>query len=268
MLVTIFVDWAPRDWSALGQVLLGLGAVVGGGWGVFTYARARRDAAAHWLHSFFLTFYTDRNMIAARKELVFNYPDLACILELRITDRDVTLTPKELEQLHLADLLLNYFEEIIFLQEERHLTTSERDLFFAYWLGLLHKPEYAAVRRYAARCGYEHVASWSAAGEEEYLAISTQVSVGRFLGECADVEFVGTCEIRGRPIGANGTFLIDASAPAIEAHLLRLRNGSSFRALDAKMGFVAAARSINLTHRRCVRLDNPALDAWIYLQGE
>lgn len=276
MPVALSVGWSASEWSAAGQVLLGIGAVIGGVWGVYTYDRAQRDSAAQWLHSFFLTFYTDRDMFAARKALIFDYPGLAYILEIRVTDRDVDLTPTELKQLRLVDLLLNFLEEILFLRSASHLPTSDHGFFFEYWLSLLRKPEYAALRRYAARGGYEHVASWckagtdeyvGKAGEDEYVALSTRACTQSILSRCDDVELVRGCQVRAMPTGDTGAFAEDPDTTT-DAHLLRLKNGRSFRSLDATMGFAAAARSINLTRRRCVHLADPAVDAWIYLQAE
>jgi hypothetical protein len=45
-----------QNWYALGTMLLGVGVIVGGGWSLFNYHRARRAEAVTWMHGVFEDF--------------------------------------------------------------------------------------------------------------------------------------------------------------------------------------------------------------------
>ena len=54
--VATFVGLTAQDWSALGQMLLGVGAIVAGFWALYNYHRTRRYEAARWLQGVFKDF--------------------------------------------------------------------------------------------------------------------------------------------------------------------------------------------------------------------
>jgi hypothetical protein len=267
---TILIDWTPRDWSAFGQVLLGVGAVVAGVWAVYIYGKSRRLEAARWLHGFFLTFYTHPELIAARNTLTYEFASsTAELLELRINDRDVTLNDAEQEQLRLADLILNYFEEIIYLEEEGHLSRRDRDLFFDYWLALVRKPDRAALRRYAARCGYEYVAGWADAGQEEFIALcgdlAGQGGQGK-IGVAPLLRSMGPCTLSGVSALRAGAFRASTSAKA-DCSIFCIRDIQAIRLLDHHLGFRPEDRWSCGVRRRCMHIPDQGLDAWVYLQS-
>jgi len=89
--------------------VLGLGAVFGGFWALYNYHRTRRYEAARWLHGVFKDFYLSGRFKEVRELLEYDYPERAGpLLERRIADRHVPITPEEREVLGELDNLLNY----------------------------------------------------------------------------------------------------------------------------------------------------------------
>src|SRR5437016_376095 len=100
-----------QSWSALGSMLLAFGALFGGLWALYNYHRTRRYEAARWLQGVFKDFYLSGRFKEVRELLEYDYPERAGpLLERRITDRDVRITPEEREILGELDNLLNYFD--------------------------------------------------------------------------------------------------------------------------------------------------------------
>jgi hypothetical protein len=84
--------------------------------------------------------------------------ELGPLLERRVTDSHVPATADEQALLEQLDMLLNYFEHVIYLENERHLTKRYRQAVFEYWFELMQAPDRAAIRRYAAWFRFERVA--------------------------------------------------------------------------------------------------------------
>ncbi len=129
-----FLGMSPKGWSALGQMLLGGGAVIGGAWAIFNYRRSRRDATALWLQGVFKDFYLSNTFSEVRQLLEYHYPErVEPLLERRLADPHSPVSGTEIEILQSIDTLLNYFEYILYLENERHLSRSDRQPVFEYW---------------------------------------------------------------------------------------------------------------------------------------
>lgn len=88
-----FIGLNAQEWYALGQMLLGTGAVFGGIWALYNYHRSRRQEAARWLQGVFKDFYLTKKFKDVRELLEYNYPEKAGpLLERRIFDRHVHIT--------------------------------------------------------------------------------------------------------------------------------------------------------------------------------
>lgn len=97
MSIGTFLGMSAEGWYALGQMLLGAGAIVAGFWAFYNYHRTRRMEAARWLQGVFRDFYLADTFKDVRLLLEYNYPERAGpLLEPRITDRHVPVTDEEI----------------------------------------------------------------------------------------------------------------------------------------------------------------------------
>jgi hypothetical protein len=157
--VEVTPSWTAEEWNAFGNVLLGVGAVTAGIWTLFNYRRAQRAEAARWLQGVFRDFYLDDRFRDIKLVMEYHHVDrLGPLLERRVTDAHVPVTDDDQVLLEQLDMLLNYFEHVIYLEQERHLTKQDRQAVFEYWFDLMQAPDRAAIRRYASWFGFERVA--------------------------------------------------------------------------------------------------------------
>jgi gamma-glutamylcyclotransferase (GGCT)/AIG2-like uncharacterized protein YtfP len=269
--MAIVASWDADSWNAAGQVILAIGAVAAAAWAIFTYRKARRAEAAQWLHGLFRDFYKDEGMVAAREVLEYDFDEVvAGILELRVTDRQVPLADHERETLRQIDLVLNYFEQLLYLEHEGHLAPHDREVFFQYWFDLIKDPERAALRRYLAKCGYERCAAWTGAGQTEYVAFYGSLMNGYptqdELGVRDELEYVGSCVLEGQ-LYSRGQFPCMApGADHVEGELFTVRSVGVFRKLDPIEHYDPENRAKSIYRRRCVHLIEPSgYDAWTYV---
>jgi hypothetical protein len=160
----IFMHWSAAEWSALGTVLVGLGAVlgaiVGGGWTLFSYCRERRAEAARWRRDVFRDFYLNDRFQEIKLATEYEYTEkLGPLLEQRIVSPDVRVQPKEMRLLEQLDMFLNYFEFVLHLESEGHLEQRDQQAVFKYWFNLMAKEERTAIRRYVEHFGFDRVAT-------------------------------------------------------------------------------------------------------------
>jgi gamma-glutamylcyclotransferase (GGCT)/AIG2-like uncharacterized protein YtfP len=263
--------WSADSWNAAGQVVLAVGAIVAACWAVFTYRRAKRAEAARWLQSLFRDFYTDPTIVSAREVLEYDFEkNAAQLLEWRVTDRDVPLDADNREKLRQIDLVLNYFEQLLYLESQKLIAKHDREAFFQYWFELMREPCRAALRRYLARCGYERCAEWIEAEPLEYVAVygslmdaySTQDS----LGIRGMLDLIGPCVIEGQ-LFSRGEFPCIASGEGrVQGELFAVRDQAVFKLLDGLEHYDPLDPAASKYRRRCVRLIEPrGKDAWLYV---
>lgn len=148
------------DWSAVGQLLVALVAVAGGGWALYGYRESRRLEAARWLHGIFRDFYVDDRFDDVRWLLNSRTyeQDVVPLLTDRLeNDRDFADDQRAL--LRQLDVLLNFFEHLLYLESERHLRMNDREALFGYWFTLMRSDDYELLQRYVRRFGYEYLAA-------------------------------------------------------------------------------------------------------------
>jgi hypothetical protein len=146
-------------------------AVTAGVWTVFNYRRGQRAGRLAGFRASFETSMEDRFRDI---KLVMEYrydTQLGPLLERRVTDSHVPATSDEQALLEQLDMLLNYFAHVIYLENERHLTKQDRQAVFEYWFDLMQAPDRAAIRRYAARFGFERVAYALDCRTPDYIAL-------------------------------------------------------------------------------------------------
>lgn len=257
------------EWNAAAQMLLALGAGSAALASAYTYWKSQRLVAARWMVETFHLFYSDDDVSRGRELLEYgNDSVVAPLCELRVLDRHVELSRAERANLRDLDLILNLFEQLLYLQNEGHLLDKDRRVFFEYWFGLLAEPERAALRRYLRNCGYELCSDFLQLEEPEYLVAYGSLMRGlRGPHEdqaAADLTFVGPVTITGA-LYSRGEFpaLVPGTDP-IYAELFRIECREAFQKLDALEHYDARELPRSLYRRRCIRIPDTAIDAWIY----
>jgi len=154
---------SAEEWTALGTVLVGLGAVAGaiagGIWTLVSHRRDRRTEAARWRRDVFRDFYLNDRFREIKLVMEYEYAErLARLLEQRVHDPGVRVGPDEMSLLEQLDMFLNYFEFVLHLESEGHLEQRDQQAVFEYWIELMAAKERAAVRKYSAHFGFERVA--------------------------------------------------------------------------------------------------------------
>lgn len=268
-----FPGWNASEWYAFGTNMLAVAAMVGGAWGLYNYRQSRRVEAARWLQRLFKDFYTEPELIAGRELLEYDFDTrLGPLLLLRVTDRQVVLNAGQREDLRRVDLVLNYFEQLLYLQHEAHILERDREVFFEYWFGLMGAPDRAGLRRYLARCGYERCTEELGLeyGEAELVALygslMGEYSAQDELGVRDQLDLVGPCTIQGELYSLGDWPGMVEGDDRVAGELFRVRDNRVFRKLDQFEHFDPAKPDGCKYVRRAVRLIEPTqVDAWTYL---
>jgi gamma-glutamylcyclotransferase (GGCT)/AIG2-like uncharacterized protein YtfP len=268
------VAWTPQHWDALGNVLLGVGAVVGGAFGLYTYRKATRTREAEWLDRLFERFYL--NPTFSPLLLSFEYEFVAGTN--RLVDRVLTvdtpvLAPAEIERIRSVDVVLNFLEHLLYLESDRHLLARDRDALFGYWLGLLSRPRYASLRQYALHFNYEHVATYCKARKVEHVFLYGSLMRGHAehvrRGLDQALEFVGEAWVPGRiyplPPGYPGLkFSREEDGARAHGELFRVRDERILRDLDDYEEYFPDRMERSEYARRLVHVPGAGVDAWVY----
>lgn len=249
--------------------LASLGLMFGGIWALFMYAKNRRAAAAQWLHGLFQDFYASERFHRGRDLLEYENSEVVTpLVSLRVIDRHVVLNDEQRDDLRDLDLILNYFEHIVYLESEKHIRKHDREVFFQYWLELLGEPEYAALRRYLARCGYELLADLVGAEDSEIIAfygnLRREFRYQDDLEVRDKLRFIRLCTVTGElyDFGEYPGLLPGQDPVVIE--LYEVVDNRVFQILDRFENYDPARPSESEYIRRCVHIEEAAVDAWIY----
>ncbi len=267
----LLAAWSANSWNAAGQVILAVGAIVAAGWAIFTYRRAKRAEAARWLQGLFRDFYTDPTIVSAREVLEYDFEkEAAQLLEWRVTDRDIPLGAEDRDTLRQVDLVLNYFEQLLYLESQGLIAKHDREVFFQYWFELMREPNRAALRRYLARCGYERCAEWLEAESSECIAVygslMSEYPTQDKLGIREMLELVGPCSIEGHLFSRGRFPCIVPGDGSVRGELFVVRDPAVFKIIDELEHYEAADPEGSMYRRRCVRLIEPSgRDAWTYV---
>lgn len=275
------MDLSP-DWiSAIAELIFALGIVGGGLWGLYTYQKSRRMDAAEWINDLFRDFYLNDRFEEIRRGMEYDYDEeIRPLIEGRLTERDrqiKTLDEDDIELLAEVDDLLNYFEHIAYLEQEGHIKTRDKEAMFEYWFDLLNQKKFAAIRRYVSKFGFERVADSLDAPEEDYVMIYgtlmegydgyKELSLGDYMTK------IGECTVRGSLYDLGdypGLILQDKSSSDMEkeseyvkGELYQVDDESIFGIMDEFERYDPCGDSLYI--RQMVRLDEPQIDAWVYV---
>lgn len=288
------INWTSDAWSAFGNVLLAVSALVAGIWSVYHFWHTRRLDAAKWLKQLFTEFYIENKFVNIQDLLTYHYKDgLGSLIERRITDRHLPVSSHEIQLLRELDTLLNYFELLLYLEDQGHLSKSDRNVLFEFWFGLFLDPACGGLRRYVAKFGYERLAKSLQVNVQshEYIAFygSLMDSLNDQLNE-KDRKYKNE-EISKylKPIrtesGKSQSWKIHGclyelgdypglvpetknNGMAVVAELYEVTDLSVFQALDKFEKYNPTDIKDSLFVRRCIRLANSGLDAWVYFYNK
>lgn len=263
-------SWTAEEWNAFGNVLLGVGAVSAGVWTLLHYRRGRRAEAARWLQGVFRDFYLDDRFRDIKLEMEYHYSErLGPLLERRVTDAHVPVTADDQALLEQLDTLLNYFEHVIYLEREGHLTTGDRKAVFEYWFDLMEAPDRAAIRRYAAWFGFEHVALALKCQAADYIVLYGSLRTDGEISNKPDLSTylkpAGKALVEGRLFDLGEYPGLVPGAGSVHAELYEVVDRQAFRVIDGFEQYDPTDVEQSLYLRRAVRLVRPQLDAWVYV---
>ena len=265
--------WGALEWAAVGQILLGFGAVTAGIWAVFNYRKNRRALAARWLQDVFRDFYLEDKFENIRHVMEYNFDSvMGPLLERRVTDRHISPTSTELGLLKELDDLLNYFEFVLYLEQQKHIKKVDRLALFEYWFEIMSAHERASIRRYSAFFGFERVTEALVTENIDHVALYGSLMSGLTGPDAPDVtgalKLIGPCLINGYLVDLNdypGLVRSDDSSDVVKGELYRVNDKRAFKLLDKFERYDPSDSAGSLYIRRLVRLREPSVDAWVYI---
>lgn len=272
------------DWvSAIAEFIFALGVAAGGLWAIYTYRESKRTNAAEWINNLFKDFYLNDRFEDIRRGLEYHYEDeIQPLIEGRLTENDrrvKPLTEEDIELLSQIDDLLNYFEHIAYLEKEGHIKAKDRDAMFEYWFELLNQPKFAAIRRYASKFGFQGIATALDSTDEEYIMIygtlMRDYDAHEELSLTDHLTYLDECTVNGKLYDLGeypGLILRNGMDPDpsgeqrhVTGELYRVEDESVFAEMDEFERYDPNDRENSLYVRQIVRLNDPPVDAWVYV---
>lgn len=268
-----FLGLNANDWNALAQVLLAFGALSAAGWATFTYWKGKRAEAARWAIEVFRDFYRDPNMSRARELIEYDFESVAGpLLELRVLDRQIRLTDDERSQLQDIDLVLNFLEQLLYLEDEGHFLERDRRVFFEYWFDRLSLPEHASLRRYLRNCGYERCSEFLGLEYGEHFIAYGSLMTGQGGTDEQEarkhLESLGPCRVRGQLYSRGAFPALVRGDGEVTAELFLVLSPAVWPMLDAIEHYDPDNRAKSIYRRHCVSTEDSRTDAWVYFWND
>jgi hypothetical protein len=252
---------------AASQAVLAVAVISGGIWGLYTYSQAQRAQRGQWLSNVFADFYCKYSFSNVRAKFEHDYDGtLGPLVQQRVTDRELPTTDGEIALLMELDNLLNYFENILYLEEQGLLRKKERLALFEYWFGLLCADECGGIRHYINRSSWQRVADLVGRDRRHFVLINRPRSgETRPALDTSRLHFLQTDSISGRCNPLDGApVAIDGAPETAEGDLFELRDLSALAELDRFHRFDPGGRATSPLVRNCARTTNRRVDAWFY----
>lgn len=166
--------------QGIAAIVAALGAIVAALWAAWTYAQARRKESAKWVSEVVVDYLTHPRFLEMR-ELIFDYQvELSEIVDGWLHRRypDVSYTPEVMRRTMALDDLLNYFEFMLHLEEQHHISPTDRKAVVSWWITTFWKPQFANLRIYIQRYEWTRLSRELALDGKEYLALSPEQQAG------------------------------------------------------------------------------------------
>jgi hypothetical protein len=176
-----FLGLTATGWHAVGSVLLTVVTAYGVWYAIRAHRRAKDSQGARWLHEVFRDLYVESTFALARESVEYDYTaSVEPVIARRIAAGPAGSIPREdVELVRQLDTLLAYFEHVLFLSSEGHVSDRDRRSVCQYWFGLLRHPSRSLLRRYVGERGFERVAR--ALDTFPHERLEPQVTVGERL---------------------------------------------------------------------------------------
>lgn len=246
------------------QAFLSIAAVCAGVWAIYNFRDARRLEAARWMQQMYSDFYNTERFDELRLILEYTYDEeLSFLVQKTLTDKDIALTRDEMRQLRLFDNFLNFFENILYLLEQKRVQRKDVNALFDFWFGLMRGDKYGALRGYLA-FGFERMAreldakpAFSVIVTDKFWSIASSASSS--LPVEAAAGRLQPCDVMVNGVFERGMRLELSNAGAIEI----------LHEIDRALGYDAVNRSRSTVLRKCRRVSvkdqrSVTLDAFIY----
>lgn len=265
--------WTYNEWYAFGTMLLGVGAIVAGLWSFFNYLQTRRHNAAIWLNKLFSEFYIKTTFENIRTLLEYHYEDMiGPLIEKRITNRDIPINLNETNILKELDTLLNYFEHVLYLEQEKHLKSHDRQALLQYWFDLMSSDRCGGLRVYIANFGFERIQKELHCSPKMYIALYGTLMRGFNglieSGAIDKVAFLKDCCIKGTLYDLGSYPGLIHGGRNISAELYEVSDFTAIQELDQFEQYYPSDRERSLYIRRCIRLCDEPFDAWVYFYNK
>ena len=154
------------------SVVLVLGAIIGGAWGLYTYARGGRLAKAQWMNEIVQAFLFDERFVTRRKLVEDHYVERVSDVVDRWLQgyypRD-SYPDVEVDTWKALDAILSHYEFMLHLEEQGYLNRGDRDVLLTWWLETYREPRYANLRIYLPRWQYRRIATTLGFVDQEYV---------------------------------------------------------------------------------------------------
>jgi len=254
------IDSLLGNLDSFTKIAVNIAAVFAGLWAIYTYKKSKRAEATKRIFDLYTSFYSNEEYFWARDTFEHDYHGVVSpLVEKRVTDRHVKLRTDEIEHLRQLDLMFNFFEHLIYLEEQGILQRSDREVFFEYWFDFLAYPERGGLRRYFENCGYERLAIHTKTHKEEYVALdAAQVALLKTQDNQFDSE----------PFRANDALVkfVELECTIADTYqIFKVDSVESIRRIDSLLGYCATERSNGRVIRTNFRMTNCNLDCWVYL---
>ena len=225
--------------------------------------KSKRTDAARWVNEIFTTFYRDEKLLEARDIYEYEYwTILRHAVELRVTDRHVQPNDAQRQAIRAVDLILNFLEQLVYLEWESHIAVRDREVFFAYWFGILKYPSRAGLRRYLANCGYERCAAIVNANSGELVVGEVPASLIGDAGTPA-----GQVQVPGIEL-PQGVLQLNQESPHQNVICTAVTDMGVFRRLDEHFGYDPADPHRSPVLRVCLPTLDSAHDVWVYIEAK
>jgi hypothetical protein len=248
--------------DAVLNTLVSSAGIVTAMWAIFTWRRQQLYTSARWQNELVNKFYFSEDFHDIRLHFEFDfYHYYAPACERWDTNKDLLTTEDKL-RLSELDSVVNFFENLLYIISQGHI--SERDHFaaFSYWYVLMRDEEHAALRQYL-RYGFENIQSRTNMVCPTYYVepVGREAFSADILSKMG-AKRVGTCTIRGQFTSEDG---LTAAAGEVPCVYYLIPDSMSFDGLDALFGFHPGDWAASKEVRRYVRTADPMLGGWTYI---
>ncbi len=270
-----FANWSTSV-AHIAQVVTAAAIGIGGLWGLLNYQRSKRRDAAKWMHELSNRFQLGAEFDKGKLYFDFQYQDtVEPVYAAMVFGGNDALDKSEHETSIHIDRVLNYVEQLLYLEAEGHIKKKDRDAYFGYWIGLITRPDHGAVRRYCVNFGYDYLAKLTRAHEQEYLILYGSLITGESAHSSLNLDkalrLIGERKIKGQLYDLGEYPGLVLGEGEVQAELYLVVDKSSILKLDEYEEYDRHKKEKSLFWRTTMRVplnSKVTVDAWIYFYNQ